>query len=371
MNIAFLYIAEAYQCYHGAAIALALASRPGVRVRSFHNDPETPSVLERIGRAYGVEGGVSERLRVSPATRALQRIRRLGMQKTLCMFDNRALLNGFDAIVAVEDTVALARRVGITRPKLIYYPHGYGDRARGFAGPVRRFDHVLLSGPRIAERMLAERLVRPDDHSVIGPVKLETGERLGAHAKLSLGGGRPVVLYNAHKAPGLSSWDRFIEPMLAAFASQDRFALVVAPHIKMFRRRSAETRAAWTARGAGNILVDVGSERLLDMSYTSAADIYVGDVSSQVYEFLVRPRPCVFLNPSRIAWRDDPSFAHWHLGEVVEEPDALMPAIERAQARHGEFRDRQIAQAAASLGTLDPAPSVRAADAILAALGRA
>ncbi|MCQ8278607.1 hypothetical protein NFI95_09100 [Acetobacteraceae bacterium KSS8] len=371
MDIAFLYIAEAYQCYHGAAIALELASRPGVRVRSFHNDPETPAVLERIHRAYEAPPAGSERLRTRPATRALQRIRRLGMQKTLCMFDNRAVLNRFDAVVAVEDTVALARRVGITRPKLIYYPHGYGDRARGFAGPVRRFDHVLLSGPRIAARMLEEGLVRPDNHSVVGPVKLETGARIGAHTPLGFGGGRPVVLYNAHKAPGLSSWDQFVEPMLAGFAAQDRFALVVAPHVKMFRRRSAATRAAWTARGMGNILVDVESGRLLDMSYTSAADIYVGDVSSQVYEFLARPRPCVFLNPSRIAWRDDPSFAHWHLGEVVEEPEALMPAIARAQARHGEFRERQIVQATASLGSLEPTPSVRAADAILDAIGRA
>lgn len=29
------------------------------------------------------------------------------------------------------------------------------------------------------------------------------------------------------------------------------------------------------------------------MTYTPAADIYLGDVSSQSYEFLLDPRPCL------------------------------------------------------------------------------
>ncbi len=47
------------------------------------------------------------------------------------------------------------------------------------------------------------------------------------------------------------------------------------------------------------------------MSYTTAADIYLGDVSSQVYEFLYEPRPCLFLNSHEFAWKSDPNFAHW------------------------------------------------------------
>src|SRR3546814_2965461 len=42
--------------------------------------------------------------------------------------------------------------------------------------------------------------------------------------------------------------------------------------------------------------IDLGSERSIDMSYTGSADLYLGDVSSQVAEYLYRPRPCVFLN---------------------------------------------------------------------------
>ena len=68
------------------------------------------------------------------------------------------------------------------------------------------------------------------------------------------------------------------------------------------------------------ILIDTGSERCVDMTYTSAADIYVGDVSSQVCEFLETPRPCVFLNAHQIDWQNNPDFAHWHFGDVVDDP---------------------------------------------------
>jgi hypothetical protein len=367
-SIAFLYIAEAYQCYHGAAIALELAGRPGVWVQSFYNDPDSLPVLERIEGAHQASPGRYQRLRRSAPTRRLQSLRRFGLQKTLTLWDNRAELDRFDAIVAVEDTASLARLVGIRRPKLIYYPHGFGDRERGFSAMTRRFDHVLLPGPKTAERMLRQGLVRADNHSVVGPVKLETSLRLRRAAPPLFASHRSTVLYNAHKAPRLSSWDRFIEPILAQFAGQEDFNLLVAPHIKMFRRRPPMVKAAWEGRGSDRILIDVGSERLLDMSHTLAADIYVGDVSSQVYEFLAVPRPCVFLNAGGHDWRDDPNFAHWHLGDVVDDPGDVLEAVRAAPGRHGLYRARQEALAQASLGPRDPSPSRRAADAILTAL---
>src|ERR1700743_1797721 len=117
MNIAFLYIAEAYQCYHGASIALELATRPGVNVVSYYNDPETSRHLERIRLAYGAPPVAYRRLQRSFPTRGMQPIRILGMFKDMVMRDNVAELDQYDAIFALEDTVASARRLGIRKPK--------------------------------------------------------------------------------------------------------------------------------------------------------------------------------------------------------------------------------------------------------------
>ncbi|MFS0773844.1 hypothetical protein [Sphingomonas sp. 1P08PE] len=369
MDIAFVYIAEAYQVYHGAAIALDLASRPGVAVTSFYNEPETVHHLERVRAAWGAPPAEYRRLHRSPLTRGMQRLRRLGMFKDMVLRDNARTLDRFDAIFAVENSLAAVRRMGVDRPRLIYSPHGFGDRARGFIPRIATFDFVLLAGPKTEGRMLREGLVRPGDYALTGSVKLETGERLRDAEPLRLAAPGATVLYNPHKEPRLTSWYRFIEPMLSGFAAGSAMNLIVAPHVKLFRRRSTAYRAQWEARSTPSVLIDTGSDRAVDTSYVAAADIYVGDVSSQVYEFLATPRPCVFLNAHGIDWRDDPSFAHWHLGDVVDDPAQLMAAIEAAPARHHLYRERQRALAAASLGDHHRS-AARAADAIMGFLTR-
>lgn len=370
MRIAFLYIAEAYQCYHGAAIALELAARPGWEIVSYYNEPETPHHLERIRAAFGAPPMDYRRLHRSPLTRGLQRLRKLGMFKDMVMRDNAAKLNDYDAVFAVENTVAALKRLGATRPKLIYSPHGFGDRARGFIPRIAAFDFVLVAGEKTAARMLGQRLIREGDHALTGSVKLETGARIGACAAPLFAAPAPIALYNAHKEPRLTSWRRFIAPMLAGFATDLSMNLIVAPHVKLFRREREVVRDRWRARSTANVLVDPGSDRSVDNSYAAIADIYVGDVSSQVYEFLARPRPCLFLNAHRIDWRDDPSFAHWHLGDVIDDPADLVPAIRAAPGRHHLYRARQEEMARASLGDASPGAARRAADAVAGFLSR-
>lgn len=365
MRIAFLYIAEAYQCYHGAAIALELARRTGWTIVNYYNDPETPHHLARIAQAWGGPELEQRPLRKSLLTRGLQRMKRLGMFKDMVMRDNIAELNGYDAIFAVENTVAALRRLGVAHPRLIYSPHGFGDRARGFIPRIATFDLVLLAGPKTAARMLEAGLVREGGYALTGSVKLDTAEHIARTTALPFARTQTTVLYNAHKEPKLTSWHRFVEPMLAGFAQDPSMNLIVAPHVKLFRRRREALRGRWRARSTANVLVDPGSDRSVDMSYAAASDIYVGDVSSQVYEFLANPRPCVFLNAHGIDWRDDPSFAHWHLGDVVDDPADLMTAIRAAPERHSLYRARQEAMARASLGDTSPGAAARAAEAVI------
>ena len=61
------------------------------------------------------------------------------------------------------------------------------------------------------------------------------------------------------------------------------------------------------------------------MGDTLASNIYLGDVSSQIWEFLMNPRPCVFANTHKVAWDKDPNYLHWHTGlmfDITEEPSS-------------------------------------------------
>jgi hypothetical protein len=304
--------------------------------------------------------------------RMVERIKIFGFAKSSVYRSNEPDLLRYDAIFTVEDTAfkLFDRYPEDARPRKLYLPHGAGDGAVGFSARLRKFDFVLVPGPKSTERMLSLGHVRADRVREVGLVKLETAERLAEAAGPLFETPRPTVLYNAHKTRGLESWSTFIEPMLAAFAASDDYNLIVAPHVKLFRRRSAGIKAYWQLRSTANALIDVGSDRSVDMSYTRAADIYVGDISSQVYEFLVQPRPCVFLNPHGVDWKHNPNFAHWHLGDVISRPEDLMPAIRSAPARHHLYRARQEARAAASLGDRRPGAAARSARAIVEFLQR-
>ncbi len=77
------------------------------------------------------------------------------------------------------------------------------------------------------------------------------------------------------------------------------------------------------------------------MRYTISANVYIGDVSSQVYEFLYKKRPCIFLNNHKIEWRNNADYTMWHLGEVVNDIEELPKYISNCESSHELYKDRQ------------------------------
>lgn len=67
------------------------------------------------------------------------------------------------------------------------------------------------------------------------------------------------------------------------------------------------------------------------MTYTKSADIYLGDVSSQVYEFIIHPRPCIFLNTHDFNWKENSDFRFWKSGDVIESVNELKSALKNTQ----------------------------------------
>lgn len=367
MRIAFLFFAEAYQTYHGVSVAFELMRRPGVTVDIFYNIPDTARHIERLRVAHGVAPFELIALRRGPWARFVQWLRIFGLAKASVLRGNERRLADYDAVIAMEDgaEILFGDRPESERPARILIVHGAGDRMVPSMPRRRRFDLLLCQGPKMAHRFLEMGVAREGHVAAPGYPKFDSSRLLSGDVKALFREERPIVLYNPHKVPRLGSWPRFIEPMLSAFARQDEYNLIVAPHVKLFLRRSERLRRRWRARGGDHILIDPGSDRSVDNSYTDAADIYVGDVSSQVYEFLARPRPCVFLNAGGVDWRGDSHFLFWQLGDVVDDPADLMDAIRAAPSRHHLYIDRQRELTAQSLGDTSPGAAGRAADMIL------
>lgn len=349
MRVAVLFIGGMHQALHIVPVAVALAERSGVQVSAYVADADDAAalalLLQRLGAAplriivMAVPGWLSN----MPGFRRISKVARL------LLWSRKIREN--DAILTAERSSTLIKRLPGRTPPMIHIPHGAGDRAKGFEPRLALFDHIIVAGPKDQRRMIGQGLVSEDCCTVSGAIKVAACRRMQRESAPLFNNDRPVILYNPHFDHSLGSWQGFADALIKAVVADGRYNLIVAPHIRMFEMASEAERALWNERAiAERVMVDLGSERLSDMSYTSAADIYIGDVSSQVYEFLTTPKPCLFIDAHAAAWRDNPDYAMWQFGEVCTDIDQVMDALAHAGARHGDYIEVQRRMVADALG---------------------
>lgn len=384
MRIGFLFNhSGGHQVAHALPVALALrrlSNRADIRILvSAGSEAEVTRLVDREA------GPRPDIVRLRPASRLARAAHRasgraLPTDSLSVLHRNLDHFRDLDALVVPEKTSLLLKtHFGLDNLKLVHTRHGAGDRAIGFDKASGKFDLVLMSGAKIRDRLADAGLLREDGHAIVGYPKFDLPPR-NPRPRLFVKD-RPTVLYNPHPSPALSSWYRMGPQILDWFAQSDKYNLIFAPHVMLFQKRVTASLSpfalGWNRLpdpahyDRDHMLIDTGSPASLDMTYTDAADIYLGDASSQVYEFLRRPRPCVFLNPRGHAWRGNQDFAHWQAGPVVETLEDFAAAFEEVPMLEPSDRRRQRDQFAYSFD-LDARPSSeRAATAILDFMGRA
>lgn len=344
---------QIHQVAHSLPIALRMAEMDGVEVTLAFSNP----MLEAHVR--GLAGSAYDRFRtemlslrsVGSKLFAAAFQKAIPAEKIALYRDNLAFFRQFDALVVSEKTSLLLKsRYGLADLKLIHTRHGAGDRAIGFNRESALFDLVLASGPKIVRRLTAESGVQADRIRVVGYPKFDlfADRRIASPFRDK---DRPTVLYAPHPSPALSSYYAMGRELVSVIARSDRFNLIFAPHVMLLQRQWTLTvsppalarvpRPDPRDLAADNVLFDPGSAASADMSYTNLADIYVGDVSSQIYEFLLHPRPCLHLNAHGVDWRGNPDFAHWATGPVIGPDDDIPVALDHAISSFPDYRREQ------------------------------
>ncbi|WP_242126428.1 glycosyl transferase [Sphingobium sp. Sx8-8] len=348
-DIAFLAIAEAHQIYHWLPAALALSRRAGVEV---HVLSPSRMILDLVA-GYDPDGALNlVRLRrpPSPPDSLFRQPSRF-----LTLMLNYATIRRFPLLVTTEISSGWLRGVPGFSSRMVQIKHGAGDREGGYKARHSAFDLTLVAGEKDRRRLIDRGLCGAEEIAVGGYAKFE----LQAPRRRFFDDELPVLLYNPHFDARLSSWLNHGPKVLAALEALTGWNVIIAPHTKL-AGRTAPIRT-----DAPHIRVDMGSRHSIDMSYTMSADAYLGDVSSQVYEFLLHPRPCIFLNLDRRDWRSDDAFAHWRLGQVIEDMSALPRALDRAAGLQAGFVDAQEAAMSDSIDRSPALASERQADIIL------
>jgi CDP-glycerol glycerophosphotransferase (TagB/SpsB family) len=380
VRIAFLFNHDQiHQVAHSLPIALALAKAdPSVEVIVATSNNKLRAEVDRMAGRLGTAANVvfvELRLRNVLSRCVADLLDRYVPAAKLAIYrDHLAFFGSLDALVVAEKTSAVLKsHYGLANLKLIHTRHGAGDRAIGFNAASAKFDHVLASGPKVRDRLISAAKVPPHRISIVGYPKFDLIEDRSYRLPLQ-SNGRPTVLYNPHVSPHLSSWYRHGRAVLDYFVDHPEYNLIFAPHVMLFERPFVVTidklridRSGVIERkylDAPNVYIDIGSSLSTDMTYTMAADLYLGDVSSQVYEFLIEPRPCIFLNSHDVDFRGNPNYAHWQAGDVITRPAELGAALDRAWEGHADFAPVQERLFKETFDLTSVSSSERAAEAI-------
>ena len=367
MRVGFLFNHYlTYQVVHGAPFAFELSRmQPDLHTELLFSTMESYTEAERIATLYP-HHQCKFRLLKQAGISNLMALHIPSLHRLSVLLANRGLLASYDALIAPEKNYIILKALPSFRDtKFIGLRHGAGDRPVSFNKGSLKFDYLLVPGQSYYERFKNE--LAEGCCEIAGYPKFEVLQKMnpGRGTPEFFDNDRPIVLYTPHFHRRQSSWISMGRQVLAFFADNYDYNLIFAPHARLFKhRRYHDNINIDDFKNAPNILIDTGSERSYDMSYTQAADIYLGDVSSQVYEFLYyRRRPCVFLNPNQL---DQSQMNFWQLGPVIEKIEALESALLLAERQFDKkFKNKQDFFVNAAFAKGSRPPSQLGAEAII------
>lgn len=349
IKIGFIAVSQAHQFLHWIPAALELGRREGVRVEVLSS---SKAGLDFV-RGYDRDNVLNLVHLPTPSLRRDGLFSPPPRWLTLPLHWRRFQQN--DLIVSTESTSTfLKRRTPFNKP-MVRLRHGAGDRSGGYRPETALFDGLVVNGEKDRERVIAMGQFPPEKVAVAGYCKFEAI----SPPYNPFADAKPVAFYNPHFDRTVSSWHKHHREVLAALTQIPEWNFIVAPHAKLAKGRSLG------ASPSPNVLIDSGSVHTIDMSYVGASSVYIGDASSQVYEFIQRPRPCIFLNLDHHHWRDNDHFRHWTFGQVVDDLAQLGPALARSAELQPTF---EPIQRRALEDSVDPSPvpaSIRHADALI------
>ena len=331
-QVAFLFLNGLHQLYHTAMTAMQLGTiYTGTDVVLLSCNREHTDALLEIKSFYP---GTQARIVTlkQPFRHKYLNYKKKSYPSVNAMIRRAApILRNSDVVVTTSHgTARMFDKYGIDKPVIIYQYHGCGDRKYGFDPAFKKVDFMLLPGRYHKQRLVSGGIVSELDTSVVGWPKFDY--RGSDDVKL-FANTNPTVLYCPHWEPSLTSYNLFSEPMLKFFQNNTNYNLVFAPHVLVKHWHVHHSYdVSFEKYRSDNIIVDYGSSYSTNGTYLRLSDIYAGDVSSMVYEFIaMKPRPCIFLNAHDIKWRNHPDYRFWDYGPVLENLSSFLSELKKAQ----------------------------------------
>lgn len=336
MRIGFIYFHHIHHALHSLPIAFELSSL-GFNVDLLITSNSILKVINDIKHLYPNQKCNITFLKGSMFYRYANFRKKKYPRPRIMMEKYASDLNNYDILVGTSfETHRLLDNIKIKYPKYVLAFHGIGVRDYGFPSSLKKYDLLLLPGRSMVQHLRKAKLVKDGNWEVIGYPKFDFAIRIKEQINPLFTNQKPTVIYNPHWNRKVSSWYDWGKNILDYFSNSTKYNLIFAPHILI-----KEWKQRWLRlqkyKDCPNIHIDLSSQRLIDMTYTISANAYLGDVSSQVFEFLYKPRPCLFLNNKKLVKKKDRDFPQWSFGKTITDISEFSNSLEDMFLDHSKY----------------------------------
>ena len=362
-DVAFLFLGEMLLVPHMWPIVDCLARlRPDLVIDLW----VSTSSHEALIGSWLNEAHANVRLRRAPGYRYFE-FSSLGenppLPPKLSMLARLAIpLSRVRVVVCAEQTSLWLPRVVPGIGRFIFTTHGAGAPNYNRDGRLRCADRLLFSSDlhdatHLAHGIRQERIV------ATGYVKSAFTPSLTRQSLFA--DDRPILLYTPHWQRYRSSWWDWGRDIVDMLVAQDRFNVILAPHQRLHERDLEVAAILERAAKHSHVHADIDSFAMVDGSYTNMADIYLGDSSSQLLEYIAKPRPAVLLDSPNMSWRTPDQSDYWRCGDIIKNIAELPAALDSAIEHFGQYRASQELLAFRAFGNTDGRAAQRAAEVIV------
>jgi len=217
-------------------------------------------------------------------------------------------------------------------PILFYLYHGTGTRKYGFENKLKGFDYILAPGKYHKERLKKVLLLTDEKIKIVGTPKSDWIKLNKIKENNLFNNEYPIFYYAPHWDINISSYLKWRNIILNYFLDNNQYNLIFAPHplIKHLSKKQGY-KIETNLKNTNNIIIDHGGRNSIDGTYSALANIYIGDVSSMITEWILqKPRPCIIINAHQKRWKNNDDYYMWNFGSVISDFNDFQKIIKKS-----------------------------------------
>ena len=320
MKIVFPFLYGTHQLYHSAMTAMELTLQDkNLDVLCVSCNKEHTEILNEIKEKYPETRTEIVELKQPFRYKYLNYKKKKYPSVNAMVKKGKRFFKEADIVVTTSHgTIKMFKKYGIVSPKFIYQYHGSGGREYSFDLELSKYDMIFVTGEFTKNGLIKKKISHENKVKIVGYPKFDFPIDKDKIKKKLFKKDLPIVLYSPHWEPELSSYKKYAKDVLEYFSKQEKYNLIFAPHLLVSHWKNRfGYNIDFQDYSSDNIVVDFGSKFSTNGTYLSISDMYIGDVSSMVYEFIARkPKPCIFFNAHGIEWQNNPDYKFWNFGTV-------------------------------------------------------